>query len=191
MTFDRIGYGAGTSDFSIPNVLRRGDRRTQAPVAGERPAADGLEHDRVVVLEANVDDMSPQHFELAFERVFAAGALDAWCTPIAMKKCAPGAAVRRHRQARGRRPLRAGDSAGDDDDGGAAPRTGARRLGTPDRPARNCRSAPCGSRWCALPATSARRSSTTMSPGSRARAGVPLPRLRVRSKGICHRDDRC
>ncbi len=91
MTFDRIGYGAGTSDFSIPNVLRVAIGETQAPVAGERPAdGDGLEHDRVVVLEANVDDMSPQHFELAFERVFAAGALDAWCVPIAMKKSRPG-----------------------------------------------------------------------------------------------------
>ena len=45
--------------------------------------------DTVVVLEANVDDLSPQYFELAFERVFAAGAYDAWLAPVTMKKLRP------------------------------------------------------------------------------------------------------
>jgi uncharacterized protein (DUF111 family) len=46
-----------------------------------------------VVLECNVDDMSPEHYELAIERIFAAGALDVWLTPIAMKKHRPAVTV--------------------------------------------------------------------------------------------------
>ncbi|MDB5027588.1 MAG: hypothetical protein JWO66_1277 [Candidatus Eremiobacteraeota bacterium] len=81
LTIERIGYGAGRSDFSIPNVTRL--------IVGEvaAPAAEGP--DGVVVLEANIDDMLPQHYELALERLFAAGALDVWMTPIVMKKGRP------------------------------------------------------------------------------------------------------
>lgn len=81
MRCDLIGYGAGTSDFPIPNVLAAwiGDVDT--------PDRDG---DVVAVLEANIDDMQPQHFELAMERVFAAGALDVWLIPVTMKKSRPG-----------------------------------------------------------------------------------------------------
>ena len=42
-----------------------------------------------MVLETNIDDMSPQHYELAMERLFAAGAHDVWMTPIVMKKGRP------------------------------------------------------------------------------------------------------
>ena len=41
------------------------------------------------VLEANIDDMSPQRFELAVERTLAAGAYDVWLAPITMKKSRP------------------------------------------------------------------------------------------------------
>ncbi len=79
---ERIGYGAGRSDFAIPNVLRASVGRLVAGVS--LPGSD-----EVVVLEANVDDMPPQHFELALERVLAAGAYDAWLAPISMKKSRP------------------------------------------------------------------------------------------------------
>ena len=79
-----IGYGAGSSDFTIPNVTRI-SIGTAAPGDGSA-AGSG---DRVVVLEANIDDMSPQHYELALERLFAAGARDVWLTPIVMKKGRP------------------------------------------------------------------------------------------------------
>ena len=87
MTIERIGYGAGRSDFAIPNV-------TRLVVGTVQPAAWHGEYvpigwDEIVVLETNIDDMLPQHYELAMERIFAAGALDAWLTPIVMKKGRP------------------------------------------------------------------------------------------------------
>lgn len=85
LRIDAIGYGAGRSDFSVPNVTR--------VVIGESAFVperdDELESDDVVVLETNIDDMSPQAFELAIERIFAAGALDVWTAPIGMKKQRP------------------------------------------------------------------------------------------------------
>jgi uncharacterized protein (TIGR00299 family) protein len=85
LVVERIGYGAGRSDFSIPNVTR--------VLIGTVPAArahgDGTANDEVSVLEANIDDMSPQHYELAVERLFAAGARDVWLTPVTMKKGRP------------------------------------------------------------------------------------------------------
>ena len=87
VVIEKIGYGAGRSDFSIPNVTR-----VLIGTAVENARADdaGAPHgDDVVVLEANIDDMSPQHYELATERLFAAGALDVWLTPITMKKGRP------------------------------------------------------------------------------------------------------
>jgi len=79
---ERIGYGAGRSDFEIPNVLR---------VTTGTPVDEPLQfaQDEIVVLEANIDDMSPQHFELAIERVLAAGAYDVWLAPVTMKKLRP------------------------------------------------------------------------------------------------------
>jgi uncharacterized protein (TIGR00299 family) protein len=87
MTIERIGYGAGRSDFAIPNV-------TRVVVGSAQPTAWHGEYlpigwDEVVVLETNIDDMLPQHYELAIERIFAAGALDVWLTPIVMKKGRP------------------------------------------------------------------------------------------------------
>jgi uncharacterized protein (TIGR00299 family) protein len=87
LVLERIGYGAGRSDFSIPNVTRVmiGSAVEDEHAKGDR-APDG---DDVVVIETNIDDMSPQHYELALERLFAAGARDVWLTPIVMKKGRP------------------------------------------------------------------------------------------------------
>jgi uncharacterized protein (TIGR00299 family) protein len=81
MVSRKIGYGAGRSDFPIPNVLRA----TIGELAGE----DSSGATEVAVLEATIDDMQPQHFELALERVLAAGAYDAWLAPVTMKKSRP------------------------------------------------------------------------------------------------------
>jgi len=80
MTVESIGYGAGKSDFGIPNALR--------VMIGEEAA--GAESQGVTVIETNIDDLNPQFYEIAIERLFAAGALDVFLTPIQMKKNRPG-----------------------------------------------------------------------------------------------------
>ena len=44
---------------------------------------------KLIVLEANLDDMNPEWCEVLMERLFAAGALDVWFQPIVMKKNRP------------------------------------------------------------------------------------------------------
>ena len=84
MTAQAIGYGAGKKDFGMPNVLR--------VLIGEQAVheANGhSEHRSVQVIETNIDDISPQYYEVVMERLFAAGALDVYMTPIQMKKSRP------------------------------------------------------------------------------------------------------
>jgi pyridinium-3,5-bisthiocarboxylic acid mononucleotide nickel chelatase len=52
-------------------------------------ALPGERADEVMLLECNLDDMTPEALGYALERVLAAGALDAWFTPIYMKKNRP------------------------------------------------------------------------------------------------------
>jgi hypothetical protein len=83
MTIERIGYGAGKCDFGIPNALRIlvGPEAEPCPA----PSPEG-----VTVIETNIDDMNPQFYQTALERLFAAGALDVFLTPVQMKKNRPG-----------------------------------------------------------------------------------------------------
>jgi uncharacterized protein (DUF111 family) len=91
MAAERIGYGAGTRDFPrVPNVLRvmMGERVAPASDVSDVPDAE-----TVLKLECEIDDMSPQFFEPARERLFAAGALDVFFTAVQMKKGRPGTLV--------------------------------------------------------------------------------------------------
>jgi uncharacterized protein (TIGR00299 family) protein len=85
----RIGYGAGSRDYhGHPNMARLfvGER-----VEVSNPDPQGLDFGEVVtVIEANVDDMSPQLYGYLVERALAAGALDITCSSIQMKKNRPG-----------------------------------------------------------------------------------------------------
>ena len=90
---ERIGYGAGRSDFAVPNVVRASLGHDFGGGAAPAEVNGGVATDEVSVLEANVDDMQPQHFELALERVLAAGAFDAWLAPVTMKKSRPAIMV--------------------------------------------------------------------------------------------------
>ena len=81
MRLQRVGYGAGTRDcHDTPNVLRVliGESETTAP------------SHRVVVIEAEIDDMNPQIFGILIDRLLAEGALDVFYTSIQMKKNRPG-----------------------------------------------------------------------------------------------------
>ena len=81
-----VGYGAGARDFpDTPNVLRvvLGDADTvRQDTAGAAT--------RVAVIEAEIDDMTPQLFGLVMDRLLAEGALDVFYTPVQMKKNRPG-----------------------------------------------------------------------------------------------------
>lgn len=84
MTIAGIGYGAGSSDFPFPNVVR-------VLVGDSIERGHGSQHpDDVVQLETNIDDMNPQLYEHAIERLFAGGALDVWTQAVVMKKGRPG-----------------------------------------------------------------------------------------------------
>ena len=84
LTIEAIGHGAGNDRAGpLPNVLRA--------VLGSEAA---LTRDRVVVLEANLDDFVPEHFDHVMERLFAAGALDVTLQHVQMKKSRPGFLLR-------------------------------------------------------------------------------------------------
>ena len=84
MRVEKIGYGVGTRKLpSRPNVLRA--------VLGEldEENATGYEADEITRIETNIDDLSPEVTGAAMEKLFSAGALDVFFTPIQMKKNRP------------------------------------------------------------------------------------------------------
>jgi pyridinium-3,5-bisthiocarboxylic acid mononucleotide nickel chelatase len=91
MTLDSIGYGAGARDpadtANVVRVLVGETPPTESPAAGT-PTEPVRE--RLVVIEANLDDLSPQHAADAADALRAAGSLDAWIVPALMKKGRPG-----------------------------------------------------------------------------------------------------
>jgi uncharacterized protein (TIGR00299 family) protein len=81
MAVEQVGYGAGERDNpDVPNVLR--------VLIGR--ASDGPGAERVVVIECEIDDMNPQLFGVAMDRLYTAGALDVFYVPVQMKKNRPG-----------------------------------------------------------------------------------------------------
>jgi uncharacterized protein (DUF111 family) len=86
MRVEHVGYGAGTRELPIPNLLR-------ISIGESREETEGYEEDVVTVIEANIDDMNPQWYEHIMARLFQAGALDVFLTPIQMKGSRPAAQV--------------------------------------------------------------------------------------------------
>jgi len=80
MTVEAVGYGAGDMDLETPNVLR--------VFLGQSTDSGGRE--TIMQVETTVDDMQPQLWEVVMERLFEAGALDVYLTPVMMKKSRPG-----------------------------------------------------------------------------------------------------
>ena len=77
MTTEKIGWGAGSKDLKIPNVLKvyYGDMQES--------------NENFVVMETNVDDCSGEILGYTSEKLFKNGALDVFYTPIFMKKNRP------------------------------------------------------------------------------------------------------
>lgn len=81
-----IGHGAGETELpATPNVLRL--------FIGERMADRAWGEERVAQLETNLDDVNPQIYEYLIERLQREGAIEAYLTPIIMKKGRPGITV--------------------------------------------------------------------------------------------------
>jgi pyridinium-3,5-bisthiocarboxylic acid mononucleotide nickel chelatase len=76
-----IGYGAGGREIEqLPNLLR--------VLVGELEPDYVV--DEIVSIETNIDDMNPEIYPYVIEKLLAAGAHDAYLTPIQMKKGRPG-----------------------------------------------------------------------------------------------------
>lgn len=85
MRLTRIGYGAGTRDLNnFPNVLRITVGETLEEHRGVIP------EEEITLLEANIDDMTPELFGYVMDRALQEGALDVFATSVQMKKNRPG-----------------------------------------------------------------------------------------------------
>jgi uncharacterized protein (TIGR00299 family) protein len=78
----QTGYGAGARDYEkFPNVLRI--------IIGESETANQTD-ERLLMIETNVDDASPQIIGHVMDQAFELGARDCYITPVQMKKNRPG-----------------------------------------------------------------------------------------------------
>ena len=88
MRLRAAGYGAGRAERAIPNVVRllvgEAEEGGEGDGAGGGAAAEAL-----FMVETNIDDMNPELYDYVSARLFAAGALDVFTQPAAMKKNRP------------------------------------------------------------------------------------------------------
>ncbi|MCC0178796.1 nickel pincer cofactor biosynthesis protein LarC [Waterburya agarophytonicola K14] len=86
MKLTKMGLGAGSQDFEIPNILRLwlGEKETER--RGEKETV----RETVTVLETQIDDLNPQAVAYTLEQLIAAGALDVFTQNIGMKKSRSG-----------------------------------------------------------------------------------------------------
>jgi hypothetical protein len=78
---EKIGYGAGTYDPGYPNCLR--------VIWGRCIPEISVHHEKISMIETNIDDLNPEIYGYLMERLFEAGAADVFFTPIQMKKNRP------------------------------------------------------------------------------------------------------
>ncbi|MEW8958648.1 MAG: nickel pincer cofactor biosynthesis protein LarC [Moorella sp. (in: firmicutes)] len=82
MNLTSVGFGAGKTLLSHPNLLRL--------VLGEVNSGQLEGEESSLVIETTIDDMNPEFFPALMEQVLTAGAVDAFFTPVQMKKGRPG-----------------------------------------------------------------------------------------------------
>ena len=78
---ETVGYGAGSIDPGYPNFLRL--------ISGSLHMSDPAYEEEVAVIETNIDDQNPEIFGYLMDKLFTAGALDVYYTPVQMKKNRP------------------------------------------------------------------------------------------------------
>lgn len=78
----KTAYGIGNRDSEVPNVLR-------VFLSEEKETEKDMTTEEAIVLESNIDDMNPEHYDFILDRLFKAGASDAWLVPVVMKKSRP------------------------------------------------------------------------------------------------------
>jgi uncharacterized protein (TIGR00299 family) protein len=94
MAVETIGYGAGSRDpHGFPNVLRLSVGRLSPSSNGVQDYPGESESQTVTVLEAALDDLSPQVLAHVAELAMQRGALDVMLTPVIMKKGRPGTLI--------------------------------------------------------------------------------------------------
>lgn len=86
MELAATGYGAGNAERAIPNVVRLLVGR--APASGAA-VDDDVPAERLYLVETNIDDMNPEWYDYVSAALFAAGALEVFTQPAAMKKNRP------------------------------------------------------------------------------------------------------
>lgn len=82
MVLETTGYGAGTKDLPIPNLIRL--------LLGTQKSDTHSLTETLVMLETNIDDLNPEVYDYVVARLFEANALDVTLSPIQMKKNRPG-----------------------------------------------------------------------------------------------------
>ena len=83
MEIRQIGYGAGTADPDVPNLLR-------VTIGDARDDTGDYDVEQTVVIETNIDAMNPQLYDHLIGLLLNEGALDVFLTSVQMKKNRPG-----------------------------------------------------------------------------------------------------
>ncbi len=92
MSIHKVGLGAGSRDLALPNILRLWIGESDTRKEGEnfwsqiRPKPATTATEEIVVLETQIDDLSPQGVAYTLEQLFAVGAVDVFTQPVTMKK---------------------------------------------------------------------------------------------------------
>ncbi len=83
MTVEKVGVGAGSREYpGLPNVVRA--------FVGSAVVPAGISQTGNIVVECNIDDLDPRVLPVVIDRLLESGALDAYVTPLVMKKGRPG-----------------------------------------------------------------------------------------------------
>ena len=82
LPISKTAYGIGNRDSEVPNVLR-------VYLLEDVNVVEDVDTEEAILLESNIDDMNPEHYDYILEQLFKAGANDAWLIPIIMKKSRP------------------------------------------------------------------------------------------------------